>query len=708
MHDASPSLDGPSNLSLKILIVGGGIGGLTAAIALREQGHEVDIYEQSQFANEVGAAIHIVPNANSVLQRLGIMHEEEGAIRLRQTRFFKSTGELLSTTNNEADSYHWQKPWLLAHRAHLHSHLKRVATSTKGRGPPARLHTSSRIITVDPLTATIKFTNGDQAQGDLIVGADGVHSRCRLAIAGPEYRPQKSDRSAFRFMVPTEAVLADPETRSLAEVRGSMDMYYAVDRKAVIYPCAHNTLLNFVCLHPAALSDASAETYDKTVRIEALLHVYKEFSPQLLKVFQKCDPESLKVYPLFDVETLPTFINDRLVLIGDAAHPFTPHLAQGGAMAIEDAVSLGVMLSKGVTSVEVPERLRLYNKARYGRATAIQNFSRIVGNDVFEYINYGLSHDEHDASTQVLREHQWSQCPKLYWRQPTVFGPMPGPRQDFRGNPEIRDLSTTRTARITFKTSATLLRNMLPSKAYSFAVGDTVATASLSVQSLNKLDWLGGGSYDLIMFQIHGVKHTAPDGSVIHGRFCPVLFENLADPILSGREELGWPKLFSEIDIQTPSENSYEVTVAWRGAKWASFWLHGLRDELESNKDGKTPTVPDDGLLVHKFLPTTTDQPHQSKADSNYDVFIPDLPAKTTTADTNNDNSNQSSFVPTQTSCQVSSQAGFRIFPLGQRELPTLYHIVDRLAEVPIFEVTDARLWTEQGVRNLSDARRIG
>lgn len=77
-------------------------------------------------------------------------------------------------------------------------------------------------------------------------------------------------------------------------------------------------------------------------------------------------------------------------------------------------------------------------------------------------------------------------------------------------------------------------------------MGDTVATASLSVQTLNHLDWLGGGSYHLVMFQIHGVTHTAPESSLVRGRFCPILFENLIDPILSDREEIGWPELFSD------------------------------------------------------------------------------------------------------------------------------------------------------------------
>ena len=112
-----------------------------------------------------------------------------------------------------------------------------------------------------------------------------------------------------------------------------------------------------------------------------MLEIYKDFHPGLRKLLDKVKDQDLKVYPLLDLKTLPTFIEGRMALIGDAAHPFTPHLAQGAAMALEDGASLGVMLGNDVTSDEVPERLELYNKARYDRASTIQQYSREVGGD---------------------------------------------------------------------------------------------------------------------------------------------------------------------------------------------------------------------------------------------------------------------------------------------------------------------------------------
>ena len=182
-------------------------------------------------------------------------------------------------------------------------------------------------------------------------------------------------------MVPRAKVLEDPETKELGEVLGSLDMFFSPENKVIIYPCVNNALLNVVCIHPSHLSEASAETYNKSVSKSKVLEVFYDFDQRILKLLEKCDSDSLKVWPLLDALNMPTFVSDRLALIGDAAHPFTPFIGQGGAMAIEDAAALTVMLSRGVTAAGVPERLQLYDKARLERATLIQRYSRAAGGD---------------------------------------------------------------------------------------------------------------------------------------------------------------------------------------------------------------------------------------------------------------------------------------------------------------------------------------
>lgn len=307
---------------------------------------------------------------------------------------------------------------------------------------------------------------------------------------------------------------------------------------------------------------------------------------------------------------------------------------------------------------------------------------------VSKYLEYGLSHDEIHASTQRLREYQWQTRKRCYWRQPIAFGPMPGPRQDLWNYPRPHGLSEAHSivATITFSTSATLLRNLLPSPAYSFIRSDTVAHVSVSIQSLQNLAWLGGRGYDLVTFHFHGVQYRRQDGSTIEGSYCPVLFENLTDPILSGREELGWPKLFSDITVQQPSDTEYHAQVSWNGVQWASFSLTMLQSQ-----DVRKPLnslVGKKNLLVHKYMPRTTKQPCREKADADYAVLV-----------------NTSPTVVEQR--KQTPSAKLNIMARTERELPTLYPIVNRLAELPVLEIVEATVEKVLGMDDFSTTSRI-
>lgn len=215
--------------------------------------------------------------------------------------------------------------------------------------------------------------------GDVVIGADGVHSLTRTKLtAAKGVQPSSSGKNAFRFLMTRQQALDDPETNSIARDFGAVDMWDGEDRRVVIYPCANNELLNFVCIHPDSLTkvEAGGDEYNQQIGKNALLEVYKDFNPQVLRLLEKADPTTLKLWPLLDMPTLQDWVEDRLAVLGDAVHPFLPYRASGGAMAIEDAVSLGVMLPRGIAASEVPERLKVYQKARHERATTIQEMTR--------------------------------------------------------------------------------------------------------------------------------------------------------------------------------------------------------------------------------------------------------------------------------------------------------------------------------------------
>ena len=262
----------------------------------------------------------------------------------------------------------------------MHGHLRSVATASDGQGPPAQIYYSRKITNVDAQAGSVTFADGTSKQGDLIIGADGVHSIARKQI-DPHIEAKPGHHSAFRFLVSEKEVLEDPRCASFFSTRNHQMLWYAKDRKVVMYRCENNDLLNFVCIHPGHMSSAVHDSYNAVADKSLVLDIFHDFEPGLLAIFEKANPKSLRVYPLFDMGPLPTFVKGKMALLGDAAHPFLPHLAQGGAMAIEDGVSLGVMMSELTSLDDIPARLKLYNEARYERDMTIQRYTRIVGGD---------------------------------------------------------------------------------------------------------------------------------------------------------------------------------------------------------------------------------------------------------------------------------------------------------------------------------------
>lgn len=275
----------------------------------------------------------------------------------------------------------------MAHRVELHDALKRAVSTPTSDGKAAiEIKTSSRVENVDPYNATITFADGTQFQGDLIVGADGVHSISRTSLPNCEHiKPFPSGKSAFRFLLAKQKVLDDPETAALVQHTGEQSMWYGVDRRIVMYPTSNNSILNFIVIHPdeeSASETAGSDTWDQSVNLDKMLKIFSSFSPSIAKILSQAEPESVRVWKLLDMDPLPKFNESRLVLIGDAAHPFLPHQGQGAAVAIEDAAALAVVLPLDTTISEITDRLALYNEIRYKRATKIQSFSRLVGKDL--------------------------------------------------------------------------------------------------------------------------------------------------------------------------------------------------------------------------------------------------------------------------------------------------------------------------------------
>ncbi|KAM6525851.1 hypothetical protein FALCPG4_011386 [Fusarium falciforme] len=374
-HQAATT-NGTAAKPLKVLIAGAGIGGLSAAIALRAAGHDVEIFESSRFAAELGAAIHLPPNVNGVLRRFGLKPETWGANDTEWVTVLDSQGNVISRKNVSGIKEQYRWPWQLSHRVDLHEALKVTAMSPNLSGNPAKLHLRSRVVSCDPSKGTITLESGHIHKGDLIIAADGVHSTLRPIISSENIPTFPSGGCAFRFLVPIAKAKANPVTAPLVDRTGDFQIWEGKNHRLVIYPCRDNTELNFVCLHPDGESQDSTEGWNNASTTEHVLDVFDEYCQPMKTLLSMADPSTIKLWRLWDRRALNTWVCDSAALLGDAAHPFLPHQGQGGAQAIEDGAALGALFPLGTTPSEVPGCLKLYMKARYERAIMVQNFSR--------------------------------------------------------------------------------------------------------------------------------------------------------------------------------------------------------------------------------------------------------------------------------------------------------------------------------------------
>jgi len=206
------------------------------------------------------------------------------------------------------------------------------------------------------------------------------------------------------------------------------------------------------------------------------------------------------------------------------------------------------------------------------------------------------------------------------------------------------------------------------------------------------MEWLGGSGYNHLGLYIHGTKYTQKDGTVLTGTYLPLLFENLTDPIVTGREELGMPKVFCTIDVRRRLD-SYRIRAGWQGAMFGKFNLDGLQAADASTDKGIIGGEADNGIFSYKYSPAVGER---GKADAEYAVFTPHIDDVESRA--------VPCFVEKVWSCDSPS---FSIDTLTEKDLPTLHHIVSKLAQIPVYEYVSAKVVEGYGVSDVGAARRI-
>ncbi|KAJ7846137.1 FAD/NAD(P)-binding domain-containing protein [Mycena leptocephala] len=359
---------------LNVAIVGAGIGGLAAAVALRRNGHHIRIFEASQIKTEIGAGVGIPRNALRILKLFGYSRDNLKAVDFDGTVVFDAkTGTSITL------------PWLIScsdenrelccHRSDLHDELKRLATD-EGDGPPAELLLGSKVVACDPEAGTVTLGSGEIVQADIVIGADGVHSVVRTSIVGSAVTPT-SDWSCFRCLFDASSVNEIPELEWLTEgLSGARSVAWREGgplRMFFIYRCRSGTLVNFVGFYTD--SNQGDPDWTPTATRDEILETFDGFHPKFLRLMDLPAASPILKWQIKVAPLLPTWIRGRTALLGDSAHATLPLLGQGLALAVEEAAMLGCLLPRGTTRDEVPARLEAYQQLRKERGEYVNTES---------------------------------------------------------------------------------------------------------------------------------------------------------------------------------------------------------------------------------------------------------------------------------------------------------------------------------------------
>ncbi|MBV8512654.1 MAG: FAD-dependent monooxygenase [Xanthobacteraceae bacterium] len=343
----------------KIVIAGAGIGGLATACCLLERGFDVDVYEQAPMLSEVGAGIQISANAMHVLRYLGLgdailrvgVQPKAYVFRLHDT------GEVVQAfALSEEHQRQHGAPYIQLHRADLHDLL--VAKARELKADVVRLNHKAVGFTERDGSIELRFAHGASARGDLLIGADGLKSAIRAQLFG-NVQPTYTGDGVWRITAPTERL---PPASRLDQV---MSVFMGPGGHAVCYYLRSGALLNFGGTVEAPVSE---ESWTLKFPWENLKADFAGWHPAIQAIIDAADHNECYRWSLHNRPPIRTWSKGCVTILGDAAHPTLPYLAQGAAMAIED----GAVLTRALEQEHsIPEALDLYQRNRVDRTARV-------------------------------------------------------------------------------------------------------------------------------------------------------------------------------------------------------------------------------------------------------------------------------------------------------------------------------------------------
>jgi salicylate hydroxylase len=354
-----------SSPALQVLVAGGGIGGLAAAYALAQDGHQVTVLEQSSTFGEIGAGIQLGPNIFKMFDYLGLTDA------VSKVSFFpaglcmndvRSAERVVRVPLAETVRAAYGFPYGVIYRVDLHRILLQACQAQSG----VTLRTGAK---VDSYTQSadgvrIGLAGGETLDGSALVGADGLWSRIREAVVG-DGKPRVSGHIAYRAVLKRDEVPAHLWSDDVV-------LWGGEKTHLVHYPLRRGELFNLVAVFHSNKYDEGWNTFGDTGELNER---FAEACPRVRELLAKI--ETWKMWVLCDREPVKNWTDGRVTLLGDAAHPMLQYLAQGAGQAIEDSVVLreALRLAKG----DVPQALQKYQLARYLRTGRVQLTARFYG-----------------------------------------------------------------------------------------------------------------------------------------------------------------------------------------------------------------------------------------------------------------------------------------------------------------------------------------
>lgn len=352
-----------------ILIAGGGIGGLAAAIGLANKGLRSVVLERAPALGEIGAGIQLGPNAFHAFDYLGVGDAARAiAVYVDNLRLMDAIdgSEITRIPLDDAFRARFKNPYAVIHRGDLHAVFLKACEAH----PLVTLRTNAEVVDYDQDGASVTaiLRDGERVTGALLIGADGLWSNVRKKVVG-DGAPRVSGHTTYRSVIPTEDM---PE-----DLRWNAATLWAGPKCHIVhYPLRGWKLFNLVVTYH---NHAPSPEAGVPVSHDEVRKGFEHVAPVARGIIDR--GQDWKRWVLCDRDPVENWIDGRVVLLGDAAHPMMQYFAQGACMAMEDAVAMAHVLGDGEDDVDLA--LRRYRDLRYLRTARVQLQSREIGQHVY-------------------------------------------------------------------------------------------------------------------------------------------------------------------------------------------------------------------------------------------------------------------------------------------------------------------------------------